>query len=79
VQGVEVAPDGFAEPDGRVLLLSLQGAARSWTAVSGKDLFEQLGRSGGQFLTLADQAESGTVPRTRTASQGAVLFHPSLR
>jgi hypothetical protein len=28
---------------------------------------------------LADQAESGTVRRRRTASQGAVLFHPSLR
>ena len=44
MQGVEVAGDGFAEPDGWVLLLSQRGAGRSWTAVSGKDLFEQLGR-----------------------------------
>lgn len=32
-----------------------------------------------EFLTLADLAESSTVRRRRTASQGAVLFHPSLR
>ena len=49
MQGVEVAPDGFAEPDGGGLLVSQQGAGRSWAAVSGKDVFEQLGRGGGQY------------------------------
>ena len=55
VQGVEVASDGFAEPDGGVLLLSQQGAGRSWTAVAGKDLFEQLGRGGGPYRLGPDE------------------------
>ena len=55
MQGVEVARDGFAEPDGGVLLFSQQGAGRSWAAVSGQDLFEQLGRGGGQYRVGPDE------------------------
>jgi hypothetical protein len=55
VQGVEVARDGFAEPDGGVLLVSQQGAGRSWTAVSGQDLFEKLCRGGRQYRVGPDE------------------------
>ena len=55
VQGVEVALDGFAEPDGGVLLVSQQGAGRSWGVVSGQDLFNQLGRGGGQYRVGPDE------------------------
>jgi hypothetical protein len=44
VEGVEVASGSGTEPDGVVSLLPQQGAGRSWTAVSAKDLFQQLGR-----------------------------------
>jgi hypothetical protein len=44
VEGVKVAGRGSAESDGGDSLRSLQAAGRSWTAVSAKDLFEQLGR-----------------------------------
>jgi hypothetical protein len=44
VQGVEVAGGSGAESGRQILLLALQGAGRSWTAVLAQDLLEQLGR-----------------------------------
>jgi hypothetical protein len=44
VEGVEVAGGSGAKPDSGVVLLALQGAGRSRTAVSAKDVFQQLGR-----------------------------------
>jgi hypothetical protein len=54
-QGVDITFDRVAEPDGGILLLSQQGGGGSWGVVSGKDLFEQLGRGGGSYRVGPDE------------------------
>ena len=83
VQGVDVALDGVAEPDGGILLLSQQGACRSWGVVSGQDVFEQLGRGGGAYrvgpdegvrVAVADQLQVDVVAEPSPGAHGVQLL-----
>ena len=51
LEGVDVAGGGVAEPDGRVVLVALQGGGGPGRVVAGQDLLEQVGRrwTGGPF------------------------------
>ncbi len=46
MEGVDVVAGGVCEPDGRVVLVALQGGGGPRCAVAGQDLLEQLGRGG---------------------------------
>ena len=83
MQCVDVAPDGFAEPDGGGVVLSQQGAGRSWTAISGKDLLEQLGPVGGQYrvrpgegvrVPVADHRNVNVVACAAASQHGVQLL-----
>src|SRR5512132_4535748 len=62
VQGVDVAFDGATEPDGGVLLLPQQRAGGFWGVISGKDVFEQLGRGEGPYRVRQDEGVQVAVP-----------------
>ena len=83
MQGVDVALDGVAEPDGGILLFSQYGAGGSWGVVSGQDVFEQLGRGGGAYrvgpdegvrVAVADQLQVDVVAEPSAGAHGVQLL-----
>ena len=62
LEGVDVAAGGVCEPDGRVMLLALQGGGGPGRVVAGQDLLEHLGRGGRMDRLGPDQAVRVAVP-----------------
>ena len=62
LEGVDVAGGGVCEPDGRVVLVALQGGGGPRCAVAGQDLLEQLGRGGRVDRLGPDEAVRVAVP-----------------
>ncbi len=62
LEGVDVAGGGVAEPDGRVVLLALQGGGGPGRVVAGQDPLEQVGRGGRMDRLGPDEAVRVAVP-----------------
>ena len=62
LEGVDVVAGGVCEPDGRVVLVALQGGGGPRCAVAGQDLLEQLGRGGRMDRLGPDEAVRVAVP-----------------
>ena len=62
LEGVDVAGGGVSEPDGRVVLVALQGGGGPGCVVAGQDLLEQLGRGGRVDRLGPDEAVRVAVP-----------------
>ena len=62
LEGVDVVAGGVCEPDGRVVLVALQGGGGPGRVVAGQDLLEQLGRGGRVDRLGPDEAVRVAVP-----------------
>jgi hypothetical protein len=64
LEGVDVVGGGVCEPDGRVMLLALQGGGGPGRIVAGQDPLEQLGRGGRMDRFGPDEAVRVAVSET---------------